>query len=239
MNYSNIVQQNLEQQIQQQQIQQQQEQNLREQQIRQQIEEQIKRGQQNQESTLVDNRPEGEYWQIFDQAVLRIFKEWTALQLAITNEWGGNKTSERAEDMRQDVLDLFLMGKQVYSDQIEKILDECLSQDLNTVAEDDSCKQVATLIIQCYNLAINGAYNDMVSLLGPETASVISSCIKGAGNDSDDEIDAPESEMGDDDYDDEMMDDDDNNNDNNNNNKPKKYSEPDEDGWVTVNSKRR
>ncbi|KAN0008687.1 hypothetical protein ACTFIU_009414 [Dictyostelium citrinum] len=237
MNYSSIVQQNLEQQIQQQQIQQQQEQILREQQIRQQIEEQIKRGQQNQETTEVDNRPEEEYWQIFDQAVLRIFKEWTALQLAIANEWGGSKTSERAEDMRQDVLDLFLMGKQVYPDQIEKILDECLSQDLNTVAEDDSCKQVATLIIQCYNLAIKGAYNDMVTLLGPETASVISSCIKGAGNDSDDEIDG-ESEMGDDD--DEMMDDDDSNmNEDNNNNKPKKYSEPDEDGWVTVNSKRK
>ncbi|KAN0030317.1 hypothetical protein ACTA71_010079 [Dictyostelium dimigraforme] len=236
MNYSSIVQQNLEQQIQQQQIQQQQEQILREQQIRQQIEDQIKRGQQNQETTEVDNRPEEEYWQIFDQSVVRIFKEWTALQLAIANEWGGRTTSERAEDMRQDILDLFLMGKQVYSDQIEKILDECLSQDLNTVAEDDSCRQVANLVIQCYNLAIKGAYNDMVALLGPETASVIGSCIKGAGNDSDDEIDGTESEMGDD----EMMEDDDNmNDDNNNNNKPKKYSEPDEDGWVTVNSKRR
>ncbi|KAK5575545.1 hypothetical protein RB653_006678 [Dictyostelium firmibasis] len=236
MNYSNIVQQHLEQQIQQQQTQQQNEQILREQLIRQQVEEQMKRGQQNQESTEVDNRPEDEYWQIFDQAVLRIFKEWTALQLAITNEWGGRTTSERAEDMRQDVLDLFLMGKQVYPDQIEKILDECLSQDLNTVAEDDSCKQVANLVIQCYNLAIKGAYNDMVSLLGPETASVISSCVKGAGNDSDDEIDGGESEMGDDD--DEMMDDGDDMNDDNTN-KPKKYSEPDEDGWVTVNSKRR
>ncbi|EGC38975.1 hypothetical protein DICPUDRAFT_148317 [Dictyostelium purpureum] len=230
MNFSEIVQQNLQAQLQQQQIQQEQERVLREQQQIQQLEQQLHREQQNGPA-----RPAEEYWQIFDQSVNRIFKEWTALQLALVNEWGGRSSGERALEMKEDILDLFLTGKPVYSDQIEKILDECLSQDLNTVAEDGSYKQVAEMIIQCYNLAARGLYNELVNFLGPETSSVIGNCVKGAGNDSDDEV----SEMGDD----SMMEDDDDMEDGNDDmeekEKNKKFSEPDEDGWVTVNPKRK
>ncbi|KAF2075374.1 hypothetical protein CYY_003350 [Polysphondylium violaceum] len=218
MNFNEIVQQNLQQQLQQQQLEQQRQNELKEQQFRQQMESELQKQQ----------APADENWIAFEMTVNRIFREWTALQLALTNEWGGRATREAAEEMKQDVLDLFLMGKPVYTDQIEAILDESLSQDLNTVAEDGSYKQVAQLIIQCFNFCVHGQYNEINNLLGPETASSVKNCIK-IGNDDDDDV----SEMGDDS---EMMDDDDDMMDDGKET-IKKYSEPDEDGWVTVQKK--
>ncbi|EGG15474.1 hypothetical protein DFA_10313 [Cavenderia fasciculata] len=176
-----------------------------------------------------------EIWTIFDEAVARIFKQWTALQLAVENQWGGFGSSSKAEEMRQDVLDLFLMGKPVHTDMIAPILEDCLSQELNTVAEDQSCGEVAELVVQAFNLCVRGQFAQVVQLIGPEMGSAVDRCIKPMNDDdSDEDIDG--------DGDDSMMEDDsdmtENNNDNNNDNNNRKKNEPDEDGWVTVGRRR-
>ncbi|KYR00840.1 hypothetical protein DLAC_02895 [Tieghemostelium lacteum] len=234
MNYSNIVAMHAENQRKEQEmlrIQQQQQLELLQ---RQQMEQQYHQQQQHQvegEST----EQVAEYFRIFDQAVTRIFKEWTALQLALSHQWGGNASLEKAEEMRQDILDLFVDNQRVYPDQIEKILDECLSQDLNTVAEDGSYKQVANMIIQSYVFCVNNQMMELVALLGPETQSAVQNCVGTGVNDDDDES------IDDDSQDDDMMVDDSNSNNNTNNNNNNNYNanEPDEDGWVTVGTKGR
>eukprot|EP01133_Synstelium_polycarpum_P012032 gene12032-14073_t len=165
-----------------------------------------------------------ELWSIFDQAVQRIFVQWTALALAVENGWGGRSSREKAEEMRQDVLDVFLQGKQVYPDMITMIFEDVLSNDLNTVAEDGSYREVAELCIQCYNLISNNQIDQVIQLLGPEMGPAIDRCIRPEGADDDSDSDSG-SEMGDDSM--EMEEE-----------KPKK-NEPDADGWITVPGRRR
>eukprot|EP01132_Coremiostelium_polycephalum_P005261 gene5261-6549_t len=232
MDYSRIAQLHLEEQIKQQQLAQQQQQILQQQLLEQQYQQSLQQQQQPQQQ---QSQIPVEVFNIFEQATLRVFKQWTALQLALANEWGGKNTADKIEEMRQDVIDLFLVGKPVYRDQIESILDECMSQDLNTVAEDGSYREVAEIIIQCFNLAMQGQFDQIVQLVGNEEVNVLQHCTKSGSQDDDDDDDDDES-----DGDDSMMDDsEDNNNNSFNNNNNQKSNEPDDDGWITVPQKGR
>ncbi|GAM23211.1 hypothetical protein SAMD00019534_063860 [Acytostelium subglobosum LB1] len=173
-----------------------------------------------------------EVWSVFDQAVKRMFMQWTALQLAVQHEWGGRGSDHKAEEMRQDVLDLFLTGKPVYPDMIVSILEDVMSNDLNTVAEDGSCREIADLIIQVFGHCVKGMFNEVVQIIGPEMTAAVDRCVKPAGMNED-----SDSDTGGADDDDEMMDDD-SQMDDEPESKPKK-NEPDDDGWVTVGRKGR
>ena len=48
---------------------------------------------------------------VFEQGVRLLFERWTALQLAIQNEWGGSKSLEKANDLLLDVIDWFYHSK--------------------------------------------------------------------------------------------------------------------------------
>ncbi|EFA78468.1 hypothetical protein PPL_09120 [Heterostelium album PN500] len=189
--------------------------------------------QQQQQQPIQQTLTEEQIWEVFDQAVKRVFLQWTALQLAVQNAWGGRSSEEKAEDIRQDILDLFLMGKPVYPDMIMSILEDRLSNELNTIAEDDSYREVSEIIIQIFNFCCKGMFNEVVQLVGTEMNTAISQCINPSGMDddsSDDDTDAGDA-SGDMEMEDDTMVEEEQP-------KPKK-NEPDEDGWITVGRKGR
>ena len=47
----------------------------------------------------------------FEEGCYLIFMRWTALQLAIINEWGGNDSKDKAKSLFDDVLDWFYNAK--------------------------------------------------------------------------------------------------------------------------------
>ena len=47
----------------------------------------------------------------FEEGVYLIFMRWTALQLAIINEWGGSESKEKAKSLFEEVLDWFYNAK--------------------------------------------------------------------------------------------------------------------------------
>lgn len=51
----------------------------------------------------------------FEQGVNLIFHKWTALQLAVDQEWGGRNSKHKAEDMLNEVLDWFYRKKSALS----------------------------------------------------------------------------------------------------------------------------
>jgi pre-rRNA-processing protein TSR2 len=48
---------------------------------------------------------------IFEQGVFLLFKRWTALQLAVQNEWGGSRSAEKAQQLLTDVTEWFYTAK--------------------------------------------------------------------------------------------------------------------------------
>ena len=48
---------------------------------------------------------------VFEEGVVLLFQRWTALQLAVHNEWGGSASKDKADQLLRDVLDWFYSSK--------------------------------------------------------------------------------------------------------------------------------
>jgi pre-rRNA-processing protein TSR2 len=55
-----------------------------------------------------------EHRPFFEEGIRLLLQRWTALCLAIENEWGGPSTTEKAEYLYQDVLTWFYRNKGAY-----------------------------------------------------------------------------------------------------------------------------
>jgi len=60
---------------------------------------------------------------ILNRAVHVVFAEWTAIGLAVENEWGGRATRDKALALLHQVLNGLLTSEQVHADEIEALLD--------------------------------------------------------------------------------------------------------------------
>ncbi|KAH0651586.1 hypothetical protein KY290_032519 [Solanum tuberosum] len=70
-----------------------------------------------------------------------VLSRWTALQMAIENEWGGRDTGEKSNQLNVDIFSAFTQSKEkVYMDDIEEILDEFMIS-LNTEVNDGSLEE--------------------------------------------------------------------------------------------------
>ena len=68
-------------------------------------------------SNFVLRHPQSE--QAFKEGVCSVFRQWTALELAIDQRWGGIHSAEKGDILIQKVLDLFIGrndSKKVYPD---------------------------------------------------------------------------------------------------------------------------
>jgi hypothetical protein len=54
--------------------------------------------------------------QAFREGTNSIFRQWTALELAVHNGWGGHNSEEKANVMINEVLDLFGGSEKIYKD---------------------------------------------------------------------------------------------------------------------------
>ncbi|KAI8978425.1 Pre-rRNA-processing protein TSR2-domain-containing protein [Pilobolus umbonatus] len=165
----------------------------------------------------------------FAEGARYIFNNWTALRLAVEQDWGGVESGEKKEWFLNVIIDYFgKHGKKLDIDEIEDILNQIMTDEFQTTLEDDSPYMVAKHLILLFNQCINGNYSEVERLREKAKTSnsfVASSCIA-QGEDSEDEADIPANELPVDKEDmDEDMDD--------------TPEEPlvDEDGWEIVRRK--
>jgi pre-rRNA-processing protein TSR2 len=135
----------------------------------------------------------------FTRAVHVIFGEWTALKLAVENEWAGHSTRDRALALLQRVLSGMLSASTVHRDELEDLLDTALLDEFNIDAEDDSPSQVAQLLCVLHAEAKAGATATADTLLQRAASRPGSSWV---------EAPPPPRVRGDDDSDDDEVDDD-------------------------------
>ncbi|KAL0079290.1 Pre-rRNA-processing protein TSR2-domain-containing protein [Phycomyces blakesleeanus] len=163
----------------------------------------------------------------FVEGVTYIFKSWTALKLAVEQDWGGVESAEKRDWMIQLMVDYFdKNGKKVEVDEIEDILIQIMSDEFQTLLEDDSAYLIAKHLVLIFNQCITGNFTEVVKLrekFQSQNQASASSFVKQGEEDSDVDEDDDEDEE-DEDQDMEPR-------------APKEPEQPDEDGWLTVRHK--
>jgi hypothetical protein len=63
---------------------------------------------------LTEKNPE--YYRVFREGVLSTFRQWTALELAVHNQWGGPSSASKADSLVSEVLALYDGKDRIYKD---------------------------------------------------------------------------------------------------------------------------
>lgn len=142
----------------------------------------------------------------FEEGVAAAFTQWTALCLAVENQWGGPHSVDKANQVIQDVIDWFYDKKEHYADDLELELDDALRQDFNTECEDGSPREVADVLIRLHNQLLQGDTTLLGQLRSRQASGASASTrqvvdfdgaeIEGSGGSSSDEDDDDEMDDG-------------------------------------------
>ncbi|CAO3613209.1 unnamed protein product [Mucor hiemalis] len=126
----------------------------------------------------------------FEEGASYILHNWTALKLAVEQDWGGVESGEKREWSIDVIVDHFgKHGKKLDNDEIEDILIQIMNDEFNATLEDDSPYLVAKHLVNLYNQCINGNFTEVERLrekAKTQNSFVASTCVK-QGDDSDDE----------------------------------------------------
>jgi pre-rRNA-processing protein TSR2 len=95
----------------------------------------------------------------FREGLAGTLARWTALQLAITNEWGGSESVAKGVQAVEELTDWFLKRKGgKYAEDLEELLVEILGDDFNVQCEDGSPREVARVACEMYEQVAQGEY---------------------------------------------------------------------------------
>ncbi|TQD92078.1 hypothetical protein C1H46_022310 [Malus baccata] len=101
---------------------------------------------------------------IFREGIGLVLSRWSALQLAVDNEWGGRGSRQKAEQLAADAFSWFTQSAEIlYIDDLEDILNEAMIS-LNTMTEDGSIEEVAEKLMFMYEDCLTGNFNSVESL---------------------------------------------------------------------------
>lgn len=167
---------------------------------------------------------------LFSEGISLVLSRWTALQMAIENQWGGRDSREKSHDLASSILSWFTQSKEpLYIDDLENILDESMAVSFNTEIEDGSVQEVAEKLMIMHEDCLKGNYESIEKLRNSVTVmNAVSQSKRVINDDEDESSDEEASEM--------MVDEpvmpkmaaD----------KPKLKQMPDEDGWSVVAPRR-
>lgn len=104
----------------------------------------------------------------FKEGLGSIFRQWTALELAVYHQWGGPTSAQRAEQLVDEIYTLFQCPEKVYKDDISLILEDYLESQFNTVCEDGSPDEIGDLLVLMWRQCGEGDFNIATNALSRE-----------------------------------------------------------------------
>ncbi|XP_038716840.1 pre-rRNA-processing protein TSR2 homolog isoform X2 [Tripterygium wilfordii] len=135
----------------------------------------------------------------FREGIALTLSKWSALQMAVENEWGGRGSRSISEQLNSDILSWFTQSRDpLYIDDLENILDEAMLS-LNTMIEDGSVEEVAEKLMIMHEECLEGNYTSIEKLRHAIPQRVNHQHIRQVANDEDDEDDDEDDRMEDDD----------------------------------------
>uniref|UniRef100_A0A2P2NHJ2 Uncharacterized protein MANES_08G120700 n=1 Tax=Rhizophora mucronata TaxID=61149 RepID=A0A2P2NHJ2_RHIMU len=109
---------------------------------------------------------------LFKEGIYLVLSRWSALHLAIENEWGGRGSGCLADQLASDIFSWFAQprAEPLYIDDLEDILEEGMLS-LNTMIEDGSIEEVAEKLMIMHEECLEGNCSSIEKLrqAGPST----------------------------------------------------------------------
>ncbi|CAK9154391.1 unnamed protein product [Ilex paraguariensis] len=91
------------------------------------------------------------------EGISKLLSQWTGLQMAVRNEWGGRDSIKKSEQLSSDILSWFSQSKEVlYVEDLENLLYESLLLSFNTEIEDGSIEEVAEQLMIMHDEYLQG-----------------------------------------------------------------------------------
>ncbi|KAF9622620.1 hypothetical protein IFM89_032519 [Coptis chinensis] len=110
--------------------------------------------------------------QICIEGINLILSRWTALQMAVQNEWGGRLSRQKSENLASDILNFFAQSKgPLYIDVLEDLLFVNTGEYLNMVVEDGSIEEVAEELMILHDELLHDTFNFIEKLRKSKSAS--------------------------------------------------------------------
>lgn len=135
---------------------------------------------------------------MFEQGVGLLLGRWTALQLAVHNEWGGPSSHLKAQQLQTDIVAWITRSKVTrYIDELEDMMDENMIVLFNTETEDGSLEEVAEKIMSIYEECLDDNYDTIRALTSSiATVSHSASVSQQCENVEDENLERPTSIVG-------------------------------------------
>ncbi|OIT31688.1 PREDICTED: pre-rRNA-processing protein TSR2 homolog [Nicotiana attenuata] len=125
-----------------------------------------------------------------------VLGRWTALQMAIENDWGGRGSREKSSQLNLDIFSAFTNSKEkVYMDDIEEILDEFMLS-LNTEVNDGSLEEVAEKMMFMHEECLEGNFNSIKLLRETNVGRRPATYVRQDATDDDDSSDDGNENLG-------------------------------------------
>ncbi|KAJ2556838.1 rRNA accumulation- protein [Coemansia sp. RSA 1933] len=91
----------------------------------------------------------------FIEGVDHVLANWTALELAVQHGWGGRNTSDKRENMVDEIVEYFdqqvrKKNTTIETTDVEELLVQVMEEDFSIMLEDQSEKQVAALLCSIF-----------------------------------------------------------------------------------------
>ncbi|KAG2695287.1 hypothetical protein I3843_07G007900 [Carya illinoinensis] len=181
----------------------------------------------------------------FREGIYLVLSRWSALRLAVENEWGGRDSNRKADQLALDIISWFTQAREpLYIDDLENILDEAMLS-LNTEAEDGSIEEIAYKLMTMHEECLEGNLQSIERLREASNQDVSDRHVMQVVNDDDDNDSVVGDDAnGNDDLSNMILDAPDSQSNSNpvgipvDQSRPKVATEGGEDGWVQVSSRR-
>ncbi|KAI3922488.1 hypothetical protein MKX01_006177 [Papaver californicum] len=90
------------------------------------------------------------------EGIYLILSRWTALQLALEYRSYDNFSCQKAEQLHADIFSWFTQSKELYIDDLEKVLEESMSESFDTDVDDESIGEVALHLMIMHEECLQG-----------------------------------------------------------------------------------
>lgn len=129
------------------------------------------------------------------EGITSVFRQWTALELAIFHQWGGSP-EETMEDMKNELMSMFTGPEKVYKDDVSFILEDYMESNFNTVCDDGSAEELGAVFVEMWRKCRDGDFEMVQGILEKERkrVSVTGQCQGLEGGDAIDEDSEDESD---------------------------------------------
>ncbi|XP_045817247.1 pre-rRNA-processing protein TSR2 homolog [Trifolium pratense] len=102
--------------------------------------------------------------EIFQEGIALVFSRWSALRLAVENEWGGRNSHIKAQQFAADIFSWFTQSRDpLYIDDLETLLEEG-ALEFNLGIEDGSVEEVAEELMIMHEECLAGNFGSVERL---------------------------------------------------------------------------